>query len=439
MDAHPDSLLPLLPAHAQGRMWVALSGGLDSSALLHRLAQEPALRAAGLQAIHVHHGLQPDADAWVDHCAACCDALGVPLQVRRVQVDPTRGDGPEAAARRARRAAFAAAMQAGDILATAHHLDDQAETFLLRALRASGPDGLAAMRPWQAFGPGWLWRPLLATPRAAVRAYAQARRVAWIEDPSNAHTDLDRNFLRHEVLPRLHARWPQAAAAFARSAALAGEAADLLARQDAALLALAATADPAALRLAPLREAEPARRARALRRWIAALGLPPLPAAGIVQIEATLLDARPDAQAEFAWQGAVVRRWRDLLHAERARPALPATWQAAWNGSAPLPLPDGGTLALEGDATAFDAPLRVGARTGGERIVLPRRPHSHALKDVLQSLGVPPWERRQLPLLWTGDGQLWAAGDLALSAGCDDWLRAHGARLAWRRGGPAPV
>src|SRR5690606_16881113 len=107
----------------------------------------------------------------------------------------------EAAARRARRAAFAAVMQAGDILATAHHLDDQAETFLLRALRASGPDGLAAMRPWRAFGPGWLWRPLLATPRAAVRAYAQARRLAWIEDPSNAHTDLDRNFLRHEVLP----------------------------------------------------------------------------------------------------------------------------------------------------------------------------------------------------------------------------------------------
>lgn len=438
MDADPDAPLPLLPAHARGRVWVALSGGLDSSALLHRLAQEPSLRAAGLQAVHVHHGLQAGADAWADHCAASCDALGVPLQVRRVRVDPA-GDGPEAAARRARRAAFAAVMQAGDILATAHHLDDQAETFLLRALRASGPDGLAAMRPWRAFGPGWLWRPLLATPRAAVRAYAQARRLAWIEDPSNAHTDLDRNFLRHAVLPRLRQRWPQAAAAFARSAALAGEAADLLAQQDAALLARAATADPAVLRLAPLREAEPARRARALRRWIAAQGLPPLPAEGIAQIEAALLDARPDAQAEFAWHGAVVRRWRDLLHAGHASPALPATWQAAWDGRAPLALPDGGTLALEGDAAAFDAPLRVGARTGGERIVLPRRRHGHALKDVLQALGVPPWERRQLPLLWGADGRLWAAGDLALSAECDDWLRARGARLAWRRGGPAPV
>ena len=425
--------LPLLPASTEGPVWVALSGGRDSTVLLHRLAQEPDLRRRGLGAVHVHHGLQPEADAWVAHCAAACAALDVPLQVRHVRVDATQGEGPEAAARHARREAFAAVMAPGDILATAHHLEDQAETFLLRALRASGPDGLAAMRSWRSFGPGWQWRPLLHTPRDALQAYARTHGLRWVEDPSNARTDADRNFLRHDILPRLRQRWPQADASFARSATLSAEAADMLAHHDARLLAEAATADPAALAIAPLREAARAQRARVLRRWIQGLSLPPLPAEGVARIDAQLLDARADAQAEFVWQGAVVRRWRGLLHAERTRRILPADWHADWDGTTLLALPDGGTLSLEGGACRFDTPLRVSARGGGERIALPGRSHHHALKDVLQALGIPPWERRQLPLLWRGD-RLWAAGDFVLSADADTWLRTHRARLVWRRG-----
>lgn len=416
-----------------GRVWVAFSGGLDSTVLLHLLAQDPGVRRQGLHALHVHHGLHPDAEAWAAQCEALCLSLDVPLRVQRVRVDTARGEGMEAAARRARHAAFAEAMQAGDIVALAHHRDDQAETFLLRALRASGPDGLAAMRPWRAFGTGWLWRPLLDTPRSALEAYARASALTWIEDPSNAGTVFDRNFLRHQVLPLLRTRWPHVDAAFARSAALNADTADLLARQDRERLAMAATADPAALHVAPLRAACPAARARALRRWIDGLSLPPLPAEGFARIDATLLEARADAQAEFAWHGAVVRRWRGLLHAERLRPALPDDWQTDWDGAGPLALPDGGTVSLEGAGTPFATPVRLTARRGGERIALPGRAHRHALKDVLQSRGIPPWERRQLPLLWRGD-TLWAAGDLVLSAECDAWLRAAGGRLLWRRG-----
>ena len=432
MDAASSSL-DLLPARAAGHVWVAFSGGLDSTVLLHRLAHDPAIRRHGLSAVHVHHGLQAEADAWAAHCATECHALDVPLRTVRVQVDRGRGEGLEAAARHARHAAFAEAMDQGDLLATAHHRDDQAETFLLRALRASGPDGLAAMPAWRRFGPGWLWRPLLETPRSDVHAYARAHALSWIEDPSNAYTDLDRNFLRHAVLPVLEQRWPHAAAAFARSAALSADTAVLLAQQDASWLARAATADPAALRIAPLQAASAAQRARTLRHWIATLSLPPLPAEGVAHIEAQLLDARADAQATFAWQGAVVRRWRDLLHAERLRPALPDGWQTEWDGAAPCLLPDGGRLVLESDGTGFDLPMTLTARQGGERITLPGRSHTHALKDVLQSLGVPPWERRQLPLLWRQD-QLWAVGDLVLSADGDTWLRSQGARLAWQRG-----
>jgi tRNA(Ile)-lysidine synthase len=408
----------------------AFSGGLDSCALLHALAQDPQVREHGLRAVHVHHGLHAAADDWAAHCLAFCQTLDIPLSLVRVHVERD-GEGLEAAARRARYLAFAQVLDEQEVLVTAHHLDDQAETFLLRALRASGPEGLAAIRPWRRFVHGWHWRPLLDVSRTTLFDYARAHRLAWIEDPSNEDIRHDRNFLRHQVLPLLRQRWPQAETAFARSARLMAEAVELLEDGDAQALAMARTADPQALSVAPLARLPRSRRARALRRWIAELGLPPLPGEGVARIESDLLTAATDTAAEFAWNDAVVQRWRGLLHAGRQREALPLDWQAHWRGDAPLPLPGGGCLALEG-VTAFTEPLRVCARQGGERIALPGRDHSHELKKVLQQRGVPPWERRRLPLLWDGREHLLAAGDLVYSADFDAWLRQSGASLRWR-------
>lgn len=409
---------------------VGYSGGLDSTVLLHLLATS---RDGGLRAIHVHHGLHADADAWTRHCEATCATLDVPLTVVRVSVVP-EGEGLEAAARAARHAAFAQAMAPGDVLVLAHHRDDQAETFLLRALRAAGPDGLAAMRRWREFAPGRLWRPLLANGRDELLAYARRHRLQWIDDPSNADPAFDRNFLRQHVLPLLRERWPYASDALAQSAALSGQTVELLTPSDALAFASVATADPHCLSRTRLLALPAARRARVLRHWIAALGLPPLPGNGMARIEGEVLAARADAESEFRWGDAVVRSWRDLLHADRVRPALPTDWRADWDASAPLALPDGDALALEG--ATLEAPCIVHARQGGERITLPGRAHSHALKHVLQELGVPVWERARLPLLSDAAGQLLAAGDLAYSAPFDAWLRERGARLVWtRRGG----
>lgn len=419
-------------ARDDGRPVVAaFSGGLDSGVLLHLLAAAPWRRAAGLRALHVHHGLHPDADAWAAHCQSVCDTLGIALMVVRVQVDRTSGLGLEGAARAARHAAFADALGDDEILALAHHRDDQAETFLLRALRSAGPDGLAAMRPWRRLGRGWLWRPLLDQPRAALHAHAVAQGLRWIEDPGNASIDQDRNFLRHAVLPRLRERWPQAADALARSAALCAEGTDLLAAEDATALAAARRA-PRDLAVEALRVLPTARRARVLRHWIADLGLPPLPAQGIATIERVLLAAPRDARPCFDWHGARIQRWRDLLHADWRRPPLATTWTTTWDGRAPLALPTGDTLALEG-AVGFDAPLRVHARRGGERLRLPGRMHSHALKHLLQDAAMPPWQRDRLPLLSAPDGTLLAAGDTLLAAPLAQWLGARGARLAWTR------
>ncbi len=447
-----------LPDARQAPVLAGFSGGLDSTVLLHLLAASPAIRQGGLRAIHVHHGLQPDADAWATHCAAFCAELGIGLMQVRVAVDRASGLGVEGAARDARLAAFADALREGEVLALAHHRDDQAETFLLRALRASGPDGLAAMRPWRAFGRGQLWRPLLQTPRASLLAYAREHGLRWIEDESNLDIALDRGFLRRRVLPLLRERWPQADAALARAAALQAEAVALLDAEDAAALASARTADPRVLSAAALHALPPARRARVLRGWIASLRLPPLPAQGVASIESDLLAAAADADARFEWNGAVVRRWSDLLHAGPRLTSLPAEWSVAWSLDAPLPLPTGDRLELETPcrsdvsrellpgaerqelatdvaptSASFDIDVRVHARRGGERIVLPGRTHSHTLKHVLQDLGVPPWERERLPLLSDAEGRLLAAGDLVYSAGFDAWLREHGARLHWIR------
>ena len=436
-DTLPFPLPPAPTAFNASLLRVGLSGGLDSTVLLHRLAGDPTLRARGLRAIHIHHGLHAAADTWADHCVRECASLGITLDIVHVEVARDGGDGLEAAARRARHAAFESALDHGEVLVLAHHRDDQAETFLLRALRASGVDGLAAMRAWRRCGRGWLWRPLLDVSRASLHAYAQTHGVAWIDDPSNDDTAHDRNFLRHQVMPRLRDRWPHADAAFARAASLQAEAAALLSEEDQDALASVRTIDRHCLHVEALHALDAPRRARVLRLWLSSIGLPPLPGEGVTRIERDLLgDVRGDAPA-FAWRDSVIRRWRDLLRAGVASPGLPAQFRETWRGDTPFLLPDGGSLRLSGlplahvDDAQVSPPFVVHARSGGERIRLPRRTHDHALKHVLQGLGVPPWIRARLPLLSTHDGQLLAAGNLVFSADFDTWLRTRALRLIW--------
>lgn len=425
MNTSDDSVRLPLPAHAPGAVVVALSGGLDSSVLLHALAALPDYRARGLRALHVHHGLHAAADAWQAHCENFCAALGVALEVRPVAVERDSGLGLEGAARAARRGAFADSLRPGEWLALAHHRDDQAETFLLRALRGSGSEGLAAMQAQAAFAAGQLWRPLLALPRALLIEYAERQGLHWIEDPTNAELQHDRNFLRHQVMPLLRQRWPHADAALAASAGLSGQASALLGVQEEAWLSRHVNGNR--LDLHALRCAPPAQRARLLRRWVAQSAAPPLPARGVLALENEVLER--DDGARFAWHGVEIRRWRGGLHLLQALPAWPPDWQADWDGSAPLLLPDGGSLVLH-SAEGFPTPLQVRARRGGERLRLPGRAHSRPLKHLLQESALPPWQRSTLPLLWDGE-ELLAAGAELISAQLSQWLREHDARLRW--------
>ncbi len=202
---------------------VGLSGGCDSVVLLHLTSRGFAGR---LSAIHVHHGLSPNADRWSDFCTNYCADLGIPLIQQKITVDRKNGLGLEAAARQARYTAFADC--AADCLLLAQHRGDQAETLLFNLLRGTGVTGAAAMPAERRHGNLRLLRPLLDISRTEIEAYASANNLAWVEDESNADHSLTRNYLRHQILPELTQRFPAAETSLTQAAANFAEAATLL-------------------------------------------------------------------------------------------------------------------------------------------------------------------------------------------------------------------
>ena len=209
------------------RLIVGLSGGLDSTVLLHALAAaEPDVP---LEAVHVDHGLHPQSTAWAAQCEQLARTLGLHLARHRVRVRET-GSGVEAAARDARYECFKSLLSAGDCLLLAHHLQDQSETVLLHLMRGSGARGVRGMPADRRLGAGRLLRPLLGTPRDDLEAYARRHDLDWIDDPSNMDRVHDRNFVRHDVLPLLRERWPAADDRLTHAAALAARSRDTIDR-----------------------------------------------------------------------------------------------------------------------------------------------------------------------------------------------------------------
>lgn len=416
---------------------VAFSGGADSTALLHALAQLPDARARGLRVLHVDHGLHANSARWAEHCRRFCETLEVPIEIIRVQVEHARGEGMEAAARRARYEAFALNLRRGEWLALAHHREDQVETVLLKLLRGAGPHGLAGMRERRPLGDGTLWRPLLGTARATLRDYVAAHGLQCIEDPSNADTSLSRNFLRSEILPRLHEHWPHATQSILHTAQLCRDTAEhldalveatlqSLARDDGTLDAVGWSALPDALC------------ALVLERWLHDSNLPAPAHAQLRELHRQVDQAREDHVPRIAWPGAEVRAWRGALHAMAPSDGneIPGGWESAWRGEV-LQLPGGGTLALSdasGNAPSrpLDPPLQVRFRRGGERIKPAGDVHTRELRDLLQRAGIPPWRRSRIPLIFR-NGTLIAAADLWTSAEGRALFEAVGAHPRWKR------
>ncbi len=402
------------------RFTIAYSGGLDSHVLLHALAVLRANYRFSLSAIHIDHGLQPVSAEWGRHCAHVCTALDVPFVVERIRVEGIAEEGLEAAARRARYAALAAALAPGDILLTAHHCDDQAETVLLQLLRGAGIAGLAAMPAQTAFGPGQIVRPLLGFSRAALHAYAREQQLAWIEDPSNRESHLRRSFLRTEILPRLARHWPAHAGLLARTARHAAEAMELLdevAETDLAACRQAVAHSPQALSIKALLALSTARQRNLLRYWLRRQGFLAPATAQLEEVLAQVQTAPRSQRARVCWPGTEVWRYRDLLVAMPAQHAPDPALDVVWDRRALLDLPGIGRLRavpIRGQglscARLNGKALHVRLRSGGETLLLAGRVHHHTLKKLLQAEGVPPWLRARLPLFYV-DHELAAVAD----------------------------
>jgi tRNA(Ile)-lysidine synthase len=363
---------------AKKRVAVGLSGGVDSVVLLHVLAGLRKRFGFSLSALHVHHGLSPNADRWLLFCTRLCKSLRVPLRARRVRVTRT-GEGLESAARAARYAAFRALKV--DAVALAHHLDDQAETVLFNLLRGAGRRGVSGMPQRARLDGKLLLRPLLEVPRAAIEAYAAAHGLRWIEDESNADEALTRNFLRRKVTPLLDARFPRWREGVARAA-----------RHAARTEADASDFLRAYLREQGLRAPSEARLAEMLKQLRSG-----------------------SSRAAIRHDGKVLRAYRGRLSVENA--GVPAAFAARpWSGEQRLDLSAlGGAITFRRGAFGIaprllkQKPFSIRLRRGGERLQPdPKRPR-RTLKNLFQEAGIPPHERERLPLLFCGDELVWVA------------------------------
>ena len=406
---------------------VAYSGGRDSTALLHATLVQAASIGIEVVALHVHHGLSPNADHWLAHCEAQClrwaqRGLPVRLLARRLTDSPKRGDSIEAWARRERyRALREGAAEAGaNAVLLAHHRRDQAETVLLQALRGAGPAGLAGM-PASVERDGIVWlRPWLARPRSEIEAYVRRHRLAHIDDESNVDPRFARNRLRLEVWPALSVAFSDAEATLAATATWAAEASKAL--NELAELDLDAVSDKGGLDVSSWRSLSAARRSNVLRAWLkrAASGQ-----AAPTSLVVRLLDELPlQRAARWPHPAGELRLYRAILSLDMravvpsAGVARETTLQVLRAGTYRLP-GWGGSLRVVrvregGVPLAWLGQLELKAREGAEQFQagIGRPPRS--LKKQFQNAGIAAWERDG-PLVYSG-GQLVFVPGLGLDA-----------------------
>lgn len=421
------------------KVCVGLSGGLDSVVLLNLFHGTLADTGVQLSAVHVHHGLSANADAWAGFCSDLCSRLAVPLDVARVEVDRSSGLGLEAAAREARHGVYGRVD--ADWIALAHHADDAAETLLLRMLRGSGIKGLAGMAATRRIDARRrIVRPLLRLRRAELEAYAREQGLAWIEDESNDDRSLDRNFLRHEILARLDGRFSGFPHTWLRAADHAAEAQQLL--DELALQDLGGTAE--GLTLTALRDLPPPRARNALRWFLASHHMQAPDSAALDEMIRQMQTCGPGARLGFAIGGSVLKRHHDslvLIPATDVEP--PVAFSHRWSGELSLPVPElGGRIEFaraKGRGIAVAKVRETGwvvrSRTGGETLKPSSDGPRRTLKNLFQEHDIPEWERVRRPLLVHRDQLVWMPGlglDAAYRAAHDE----EGLEPRWLREGP---
>lgn len=389
---------------------LAFSGGVDSRLLLELLSRYQQVNSTGnnpikCHAVYVHHGLSSNADDWADKCLMWAELVGITCSVEQVSLDINSGNSIELLAREARYQVLSKHIQAGDLLLTGQHADDQVETFLLALKRGSGPKGLSSMAESMPFAGGMLVRPLLAIKREQIEAAAKEEGLDWVEDESNQDTRYDRNFLRHRIVPDLSERWPSIHQAVQRSASLCAQQEALLDELLGAVFERALKSD-LSLSIDELATHSDLARARLIRMWLAKLNanMPTQVQLNLIWNEVGL--AQQDANPKLQLKQGEVRRFQNRLYWV-TETADVTTWQSDIQTDTALVLPERlGELTLNTSseqATIALPPqlelLRVTFNPEGLSAHPTTRNHSRKLKKLFQEYNVPSWLRRQIPIL----------------------------------------
>jgi tRNA(Ile)-lysidine synthase len=427
------------------RVAVAYSGGLDSAVLLHLLQDYAAKHQLQLFAFHVHHGLSPNADRWLEHCEQQCRQFGIMFDVRRIQIERAEKSGIEEAARHSRYAALGemCRMHRVPLLLTAHHQDDQAETVLLQLLRGSGIAGLSGMdeanHAADLLGDSTLLmgRPLLQLARADLEACVSEYAIAFVEDESNADTRYARNALRHQVMPVLTQHFSGFQQRFARTAQHAQSAQKLLVELAAQDLATCLEGD--CLDVTRLEQFNTDRVDNMLRYWFGLRGIRMPSTAWLNEMRTQLFEAKHDAQLCVTHADCHIRRHRNLVFITPKRdPALleQSPINFTWNGETSLHFAEfAGTLYFETAEQGIDIgwlsgrALTIALRSGGESLKLAWNRPTRNLKVHYQACDVPAWERERLPLIFADKQLLFAAG---IGMDCHAFATESGVRVSFR-------
>jgi tRNA(Ile)-lysidine synthase len=379
---------------------VAFSGGLDSCVLLLLLANLRTILPFQLSAHHVNHGLSPNAASWANFCAEFCTKLNIPFRLSTVKVNKNSGLGLEATAREARYNALLSTDS--DFICLAHHQDDQAETLLLQLARGAGVKGLAGMGAMN----GKLLRPLLDAPRSALETYAKQHNLTWIDDESNADTQFDRNFMRHEILPKFATQYPAIRQTLSRTAQHMAEANALL--DEIAADDLQQCLQENSLNIQSLQQLSVPRINNALRWWLVQNGCTLPSQAQLQQIAQQLLGAKSDANIKISMSASLIlRRFQGNAFLVKNLPKVDLNFSQHWHGEDEIVLPDTSRLVFskklgEGIALRHIEPssLRIQYRQGGETIKPQANRPTRRLNALLKSVQIPPWQRERLPLIF---------------------------------------
>ena len=396
---------------ASKKLLIAFSGGLDSYVLLHALVTANSLtQEFQIRAIHIDHGLQEISSQWPQHCLGVCENLKVGCEITSLTLLSTKGESLEAVAREARYKAFKQSLQADEVLLTAQHQDDQAETLLIQLFRGAGVNGLAAMPVLSCFGKGKHLRPLLNVTRSSLEAYAKQHALDFIEDPSNQDQRFDRNYLRHDIVPRLKQRWPSLNKILSRVALHQAETKDLLAEyleQDLPLLSGTRTGT---LSISKLNDLSPARCHAVIRYFINQHCFLAPSAKKLQHIMSDVLKAKPDATPCVQWKKAEIRRYQDDLYILAPFSEHDASQCIPWLSHQDLYLPSLNRIlkvdllnAIKAIDKEKESYIEVRFRQGGEKIYQSQRSRTITLKNLFQERHIPSWERDRIPLIYMDD------------------------------------